>query len=392
MTVPTSRVGHHGRMAHDQSDPPRAVTSARLRLSGQALPLISPARMYVCGITPYDVTHLGHAATFIWADVAAAILRMTGVEVMLSRNVTDVDDVLTHAAGAHGRSYDQFALYQEYLFDKDMSALRVHRPVHEPRARHHVLHVQQLAAALLSTGQAYVREGHVYFRSGCALARSGLDRAEALDRSAEYGDTPDDPLRDDPFDVPVWRPSAAGDPAWPSPWGPGRPGWHAECAAMALSVLGSGIDILAGGEDLSFPHHAYQAAMAEAATGVTPFARADLHVGTVYQDGKKMAKSTGNLTLVADLLREHAPAAVRLLILDRPWYTPWEYRPSDLPVAAATLDGLYAAAARPGSSPDATEAVCSALLDNLDVPRALELARHAGGETARFLMRVLSLT
>jgi L-cysteine:1D-myo-inositol 2-amino-2-deoxy-alpha-D-glucopyranoside ligase len=147
--------------------------SAALRLSGRPLPLVGPARMYVCGITPYDVTHLGHAATFIWAEVAAAVLRLAGVHVTVCRNVTDVDDVLTRAAGARGRAYDEFGLYQEYPFDKDMAALRVHPPAHEPRARHHIVQVQQLAAALLATGHAYEREGRVYFRGAHTVARAG---------------------------------------------------------------------------------------------------------------------------------------------------------------------------------------------------------------------------
>jgi cysteinyl-tRNA synthetase len=367
------------------------IHSAELRLSDLVLPLISPARLYLCGITPYDVTHLGHAATFIWSDVAASVLHMAGVEVTTCRNVTDVDDVLTHAADKFGRDYDEFALYQEYLFDKDMAALRVNRPAHEPRARHHVTQVQQLAAALLTTGHAYQRDGHVYFRGADTATRTGLTRQQALALASEYGDNPDDPLRDDPFDVPVWRPSTGEHPAWPSPWGWGRPGWHAECAAMAMSVLGTSIDILAGGEDLRFPHHAYQAAMVEAASSVTPFARGHLHVGAVHKDGTKMAKTTGNLTLVADLLREHPPAAVRLLVLNRAWHAPWDYQAGDLDTAADELERLYAAAGRPDTSPAATAAVAAALLDNLDVPQALAIARDEGGEAARFLLRVLSL-
>jgi cysteinyl-tRNA synthetase len=368
------------------------LRSAELRLSGRTLPLVSPARLYVCGITPYDVTHLGHAATFIWSDVAASVLRMAGVQVVTCRNVTDVDDVLTRAAGSRGRAYDEFALYQEYLFDKDMAALGVHPPAHEPRARHHITGVQQLAAALLAGGHAYTREGNVYFRGAHAVTRAGLTREQALDLADEYGDQPDDPLREDPFDVPVWRPSTGDQPAWPSPWGRGRPGWHAECAAMAVSVLGASVDILAGGEDLAFPHHAYQAAMAEAATSVAPFARGHLHVGTVHQDGAKMAKSTGNLTLVTDVLRDHAPAAVRLLVLNRPWHAPWEYRAADVGQAATDLEALYTVAARPDTSGAATNAVIAALLDDLDVPRALAIARDSGGEAARLLLRVLSLT
>ncbi len=362
-----------------------------LRLRDRVLPLVNPTRLYVCGITPYDVTHLGHAATFVWADVLAAVLRLAGTEVVTCRNVTDVDDVLTEAAGARGRAYDEFALYQEYLFGKDMAALGVHPPTHEPRARHYTKHVQQLAAALLDAGCAYHREGHVYFRGAGVAERAGLSAQDALALSAEYGDDPGDRLRECPFDVPVWRPSAGGQPAWPSPWGPGRPGWHAECAAMAAAVLGTSVDLVVGGEDLRFPHHAYQSAMVEAATSVTPFARGHLHVGTVHRGGAKMAKSTGNLALVDDLLRDHPPAAVRLLILDRPWYEPWEYHPEQTATAARVLDDLYAAARRPDKTPSAEEAATAALLDDLNVPRAVEIARDGGGAAARLVLRVLSL-
>ncbi|MPZ65701.1 MAG: cysteine--tRNA ligase [Pseudonocardiaceae bacterium] len=364
----------------------------RIRLAGAALPVVSPVRFYVCGITPYDVTHLGHAATFVWADAAAAVLRLAGAETMTCRNVTDVDDVLTRAAVERGRHYDEFALEQEYLFGRDMTALRVRRPNHEPRARHHVGQVVQLAAALLATGRAYERNGTVYFRGSDVPDRAGMARHDAERLSAEFGDRPDDPARDDPFDVPVWRPSGDAEPGWPSPWGRGRPGWHAECAAMALGVLGAAVDVLAGGEDLAFPHHAYQAAMVEAATGVRPFARAQLPVGTVRAAGAKMAKSTGNLVLVSDLLRDHQPAAVRLLLLDRSWRRPWELHDADVANAAARLERLYGAAGTAAASPVAVEAVTGALVDDLDVPRALDLAEEAGGDAARLLLRTLALS
>jgi cysteinyl-tRNA synthetase len=381
-------VGTGGRVA----DPGDAVVrSASIRLNGRPLPLLGTARVYICGITPYDVTHLGHAATFVWADVLATVLGTVGVDVLTCRNVTDVDDVLTRAAVAHGRHYDEFALSQEYLFEQDMQALRVHRPTFAPRARHHVPHVRQLAAALLAAGAAYEREGVVYFRGADVPARAGLDRERALELSDRYGDRPDDPLREDPFDVPVWMPSGEQDPAWPSPWGWGRPGWHAECSAMAVAALGASVDVLVGGVDLTYPHHAYQSAMVEAATGVVPFARQDLHVGAVGLGGVKMAKSTGNLVLIGDLLAGRPPAAVRLMALDRPWARSWDYTAGLLDDAGAALDRLYAAAARPGGSTGGEDEVLAALLDDLDVPRARAVAEEEGGGAARLFIRLLAL-
>ena len=221
--------------------------------------------------------------------------------------------------------------------------------------------------------------------------RAGLDRAAALALSEAFGDAPGDPLREDPLRRPAVAAVRGDRPAWPSPWGWGRPGWHAECAAMAAATLGSAVDVLVGGEDLTFPHHAYQAAMVEAALSVTPFARRMLHVGAVSKDGAKMAKSTGNLTLVADLLETAPAAAVRLMLLDRRWSEGWEFRPELLVAATDALHELYAAAPAPAPpTPPRTE-VAAALLDDLDVPRALAVATEAGGGAGRLLIRVLSL-
>jgi len=380
-------IGLSGRVPAVDTDP---VLSSSLTLAGTALPLVGTARVYTCGITPYDVTHLGHAATFVWSDVVASVAHALGVAVETCRNVTDVDDVLTDAAIRSGRAYDEFALTQEFLFDRDMRALKVARPDHTPHARTHVQQVVQLAAALLRTGHAYERSGHVFFRGEGTMAASGLGPQEALRLSAEFGDQSEDG-RESPYDVPVWRPSPPEHPAWPSPWGWGRPGWHAECAAMAWATFGSSIDVLVGGEDLTFPHHAYQGAMVEAATGVTPFARRHLHVGAVHHDGAKMAKSTHNLVLVGDLLEQASGAALRLMLLMRPWAQHWEFLPEMLPAAAEELDRLYAAAGRPGRD-SGRGAVLAALAADLDVRGALAVAQAEGGAAARTLLDVLKLT
>ncbi|MDP3969008.1 MAG: cysteine--tRNA ligase [Nocardioides sp.] len=369
---------------------PRPLLSSALTLGGSPLPLTGRARIYTCGITPYDVTHLGHAATFVWADLLASVVRAAGLEPEVCRNVTDVDDVLTAAASGHGRPYDEFALSQEFRFERDMRALGVARPAHAPHARGHVTHVVQLAAALLRTGAAYEHEGTVWFRGEAAFRTSGLSEDDALARLREFGDEPGAAGSESPWDVPVWRPSPAEHPAWPSPWGWGRPGWHAECAAMCWTTFGPSIDVLGGGEDLAFPHHAYQAAMVEAASGATPYARAHFRVGSVMLDGAKMAKSTKNLVLVSDLLEDHTGPAIRMMLLHRRWSEAWDYTPALLTEAEQRLGRLYAAGGRTGGE-DAVETVLGALLDDLDVVTACALAEEHGGAAARTLISVLRI-
>jgi cysteinyl-tRNA synthetase len=362
-------------------------------IAGQRVELLDRARVYACGITPYDVTHLGHAAAFAWADTLGRTLRFLGVEPEVCRNVTDVDDVLDAAARRAGAAYDTFAAIQQFQFERDMAALNVRAPEHEPRAHRYVEQVIRLASGLLDAGVAYAREGSVYFRGGDVADRAGLERAEAIRLSSEYAGRPDDPAKDDALDTAIWQASEAGHPAWDSPWGPGRPGWHAECAAMAMSVFGPAVDIHAGGADLRFPHHAYHAAMAEAFTGVRPYARAWLHVGTVTIGGAKMAKSAGNLVLLEELLAGHPAAAVRLMILDRPWAESWDYQPGLLDAAAARLENLYQAAGRGAASdPAAVGEMRRLLATELDVPAALDLAIGTGGGPARTLASVLGLT
>jgi len=367
-----------------------------MTLGGMTLPLVGRARVYACGITPYDVTHVGHAATYVWIDTLARVLREGGAEVIICRNVTDVDDVLVAAADRAGSPYDRFAAIQQFYFDRDMTALGVGQPALQPRAHSYIEQVIALAAGLLEREAAYERGGQVYFRGATAAREAVPDRELALRLTGEYGDDPADPAKDDPFDVAVWRASHSGEPGWASPWGTGRPGWHAECAAMALHSFGPAIDVQAGGGDLRFPHHACQAALAEAFTGVTPFSRTRLNAGVVRVAGAKMAKSAGNLVLVSELLKEHSAAAVRLLILDRHWDQDWDFSRAGLDAAGARLERLHAAAGRPeraagGRGGPAVAAMRAALADDLDVPTALQIAEDEGGRAARSLGRVLGL-
>ncbi|PZS27555.1 MAG: cysteine--tRNA ligase [Pseudonocardiales bacterium] len=362
-----------------------------LHLGGVPLPMVGRVRMYVCGITPYDVTHLGHAATYVWADTLDRVLGWHGHTVTMARNVTDVDDVLFAEARRRGESFSMLATLQRASFEATMATLRVRNPDHSPTAAQAVGHVVQLAAALLAREEAYLRGGTVYARTSGSAAIAGLDYETAIRLSSEYHDHPDDPAKDHPLDVAVWQETVDEEISWPSPWGDGRPGWHAECAAMVLALFGSSIDLHCGGADLAYPHHACESALAEAATGVAPFSRAWLRAGTVQIGGAKMAKSTGNLVLVDDLLREHSGAAIRLLCLNRPWSQPWSYSPDDLNGASSLLEDLYGAAAKPGGE-TGVAALPAALLNDLDVPRALEIALEDGGRAARTLIEILALS
>jgi cysteinyl-tRNA synthetase len=362
-----------------------------LRLGSTPLPSLSRARIYVCGITPYDTTHIGHAATFVWVDVLARVLAHVGIEPEVVRNITDVDDELMREAMNRQVTWSALATQQTFQFEDDMRKLRVQRPSFEPASHDYVTDVVFLARALLDRGVAYEREGSVFFRAGDLWKRSGLPESEALEVYGARGGRIDDPAKEHPADAAIWQRSEPGEPTWQSPWGPGRPGWHAECAAMATSILGLAVDVHAGGADLAYPHHAYEEAIVEAATGVTPFARKWMHVGTVTKGGQKVAKSTGNLVFVMDLLQRWAPQTLRLHILDRPWSESWDFDEADLDAAAARLEALWSAGSTPGGDEAAVRAALEALMGDLDVPRALDVAIDSGGEAARTVAKVLAL-
>lgn len=381
-------VGAHVRAlwAHAGLDRPPTV-----RIGSDRVPVLGKARIYVCGITPYDTTHLGHAATFVWADLAARAIHLTGAEVEVCRNITDIDDHLLAEARGRAVSWRSLATEETYRFEHDMDELGVVRPTYEPRTFDFVDEVISLADELLATGAAYERSGNVYFRGASAHERAGIKREEAIELSRARGGRPDDPDMDDPLDAVMWQRSAPGEPAWPSPWGEGRPGWHAECSAMALATFGPSLDLHVGGADLAFPHHAYESAQAEAYSGVVPFARSWLHVGSVMIDGAKMSKSAGNLVFARDLLDRYGPAPLRLLVLGRPWRDPWEFDEAALERAAGRLEDLISASTKRTSMGTAGREIVAALLDDLDVPRALELAGDAGGEPLHDLLGFLGL-
>jgi L-cysteine:1D-myo-inositol 2-amino-2-deoxy-alpha-D-glucopyranoside ligase len=326
-------------------------------------------KMYVCGITPYDATHLGHAAAYITYDVLQRRLRDRGHETRCVRNITDVDDEMLQAAAARGVHYLDLAFAQTERFDDDMAALNTLPPWSEPRATSAIPDIRGVITSLLERGYGYESGGGVYFdtRSYERFGDlSGFDRERMLELAGEWRDDPDDPAKRDPLDFVLWQPSAPGEPEWESRWGPGRPGWHVECSALALRELGPSIDLQGGGADLLFPHHECVMAQTEAATG-QPFVRHWLHQALVYLDGQKMSKSLGNLVFVHELRRRHDPMVIRLALMAHHYRTPWPWRPELLDTATDRLE-LWRSAG-PGDA--VIDDVRSCLDDDLDVACAL---------------------
>lgn len=350
--------------------------SAEQRLRPTAAP--KTARMYVCGITPYDATHLGHANTYVTYDLLQRVWRDAGHDVEYVQNVTDIDDPLLERAAATGADWEQLADEQTELFRDDMTALRVLAPRHLIGAVEAMPLVIQRTEQLRDAGATYSLDGDLYYRiaSDPRFGQvSGLDREQMLEISAERGGDPGREGKEDPLDPLLWLAARPGEPSWDSPFGKGRPGWHLECVAIALEYLGMGFDVQGGGSDLVFPHHEMGAAQACTATGEFPYARVYSHSGMVALDGAKMSKSKGNLVFVSKLLQDGVdPMAIRLLLLAHHYRSDWEYKPERLAAANERLATWRAAVSLP-TGPDAHPMLAdmrAALADDLNAPGALK--------------------
>lgn len=357
------------------SGSPLHVYDSSARAVGRAEPGAA-ARMYVCGITPYDATHLGHAFTYLTYDLAQRVWRDCGHRVDYVQNVTDVDDPLLERADATGRDWRELAEEQTELFRTDMAALAVIPPRELIGAVEAIPLIIELITRLSERGSVYEVDGDLYFGVDTDPhfgSVGGLDRATMLALSAERGGDPDRPGKKDPLDPLVWRTARPGEPSWDGPFGPGRPGWHVECAAISLDRLGMGLDIEGGGTDLVFPHHEMSAAHAEVASGTRPHARAYVHTAMVGYQGEKMSKSLGNLVFVSALRGRMEPAAIRLALLAHHYRTEWEWTEADGDAATARLERWRSAVARP-TGPDGAPVLArvrARLADDLDAPGAL---------------------
>lgn len=338
------------------------------------------ATMYVCGITPYDATHLGHAATYLAFDLVHRLWLDFGYEVHYVQNVTDVDDPLFERAERDGVDWRDLAEREVALFREDMVALRVLPPHEYVAATEVVAEVIEFIEKMLASGAAYVVDGQyqdVYYRAGATLQfgyESGYDRETMLRLFEQRGGDPHWPGKADELDALLWRGARPGEPNWPSPFGPGRPGWHVECAAIALSRIGRGLDIQGGGSDLIFPHHEFTAAHAECVSGERRFARHYVHGGMIGWDGHKMSKSRGNLVLVSALRAQGVePSGVRLGLLAGHYRADRFWSQQVLDEATARLQ-RWRMATMLHTGPDSVDVVARLrryLADDLDTPKAI---------------------
>ncbi|MPZ73136.1 MAG: cysteine--tRNA ligase [Nitriliruptorales bacterium] len=357
-------------------------------------------RLYVCGITPYDSAHLGHAFTYVAFDALTRYLQLLGHRVISVRNVTDVDDDILRKARELGEDYLELGRREVEDFDRDLERLAVRRPDAVPLATETVPAMIVNIRALVSVGAAYALEdGRVYFdttKSGRFGELSRLPRDRMLEEFAEKGGDLDAPGKRDPLDFLLWQPAVPGEPAWDSDWGPGRPGWHIECSVMIAEELGNVIDIHGGGRDLIFPHHSAEILQAEGVSGQAPFVRYWLHTGMVALDGTKMSKSLGNLVFVEDLLDRFEGGALRRYFLEHHYRADWTYDDDEATEAATKFKRWQEAAGSDVRQAHLHERFHAAMCDDLNTPGAIrvldEAAETGAGRTLRELADILGFT
>ena len=333
--------------------------------------------LYVCGVTPYDTTHLGHAFTYIMFDVLIRLLRYQKNDVTYVQNVTDIDDPLFEKARELKTDWKTLGDTWVQRFQEDMKELNILSPNHYPRVTEVIPEIIQRVQILVEKQYGYEKEGYVYFdiskfKEYGALSR--LTHEEMIPISAQRGNNPDDPRKRNPLDFVLWQPSKADEPSWESPWGKGRPGWHIECTAMSTKYLGEQMTLHGGGSDLIFPHHESEIAQSESSTGKKPFAYHFMHTAMVSHAGEKMSKSLGNLILVRDLLRQYSADAIRWYLMTHHYQTEWEYDEKDLILAQQKTIVLAKSFNKAKSqAPSSKVDLINTIEDNLDIPKTLEL-------------------
>ncbi len=352
--------------------------------------------LYVCGITPYDTTHLGHAFTYTAFDVLVRYLRFLGHRVTYVQNITDVDDDILLRAAAIGVDWKELGNGETRKYMEDMKTLNNLPPDVMPRATEHIQDMIKIVEGLLEKGLAYEKEGNVYFhvRSAPDFGKlCPMPYQAQLDLANERGNFPDDPLKQDPLDFVLWQAKKEGEPYWLSPWSEGRPGWHIECSAMSMKYLGESFAIHGGGEDLMFPHNECEIAQSEHYTG-RPFVRYWMHTGMVYCRAKKMSKSLGNMIFLSDLAAKYAPDVVRLYLLSHHYRGSWNYDPRGLEVMNSLAQRFCQAASDVMDADEEdlsrwAEPFLVAMARDLDTPRSIQELRRLADERDSSAARAL---
>ncbi|HQY29637.1 MAG TPA: cysteine--tRNA ligase [Thermomicrobiales bacterium] len=337
--------------------------------------------VYVCGVTPYDTTHAGHAFTFLTFDILVRLLRHQGIAVTYVQNVTDIDDDIIRKAKETGTTWDELGTRETNKFLRDLVALNAIPFDHYLRATETIPEIIALVSDLIEKGHGYEVNGNVYFAVASDPDFGKLSRipsAEMLAVANERGNNPDDPNKRDPLDFVLWQAMAPGEPFWESPWGKGRPGWHIECSAMSMKALGPVVDIHGGGADLIFPHHECEIAQSESATGHVPFTRYWMHVAMVGYQGEKMSKSLGNLVIASNVLESYSADAFRLYLFSHHYRTEWEYVDAEIEhwsdVAKELIEAIEFSSVGYGEALEVrhhSDAFFEAMENDLDTPAAI---------------------
>lgn len=339
--------------------------------------------MYVCGITPYDTTHLGHAFTYTFFDTLLRYLTFQGYTVNYVQNVTDIDDDILKKAKEVKRDWQELGEWWTQKFVTDMKTLNILPPTYYVKATDTIDTMLEIIQVLVEKGFAYEKEGNVYFRTQKDSEYGKLshyDREEMITLSRQRGANPDDPKKEDPLDFILWQKSLADEPSWDSPWGAERPGWHIECSAMAYKYIDKKVDIHGGGHDLIYPHHESEIAQSETFTGEKPYVKYWLHTGAVGYEGQKMSKSIGNLVMVSDLLKKYSPETIRYLLLSHHYREPWEFKHEQLDEAEKELQMIKEAVGEGTLQKEKvnhplTKDFLTYMDDDMDTPKALRLVQ-----------------
>jgi len=339
--------------------------------------------IYVCGITPYDTTHLGHAFTYIFFDVLVRYLIFSGYKVNYTQNVTDIDDDIVKKAKEEKTDYKKLGDFWTEIFLLDMKSLNVLPPTHFVKATHSIDKMTEIINVLLKNGFAYKNGGNVYFDVSKFKKYGRLskfNKKQMILISKERGGDPNDPLKKNPLDFILWQGAKENEPSWDAPFGRGRPGWHIECSAMVNKYLGVKIDIHGGGKDLIFPHHESEIAESESYAGESPFVRYWMHTAMVLVSGEKMSKSLGNLIMIKDLLTKYSPNAIKWMILSHHYRHPWEYEEKELNVCedyiretTIALEQINKVSIRKIKADSYLKDFICIMNDDLDTPKVLQL-------------------